>query len=92
MLRKIWNSCFAGFSIFMLGWFLNYVGTHGYSSPMPIYKQLGPFTLLFTDIIPIYLGGHEALMSVGDILLIAAPILTIILLIRGYINEKNNSY
>jgi hypothetical protein len=75
----------------MAGWFCNYIGTQGYTSAMPIYQKLGIFSVLFTDIIPIYLGGYKALFSVGDIFLVLAPIITIILLIRGYVYEKNNN-
>jgi hypothetical protein len=90
MARKIWNSIFTGFALFLAGWFFNYVGTQGYTSAMPLFQKLGIFTFLFTDIF--YISKFDIAFSLGDVLLLASPIITIILLIRGYIYEKNNSF
>lgn len=82
---------FIGISIYFLGYFLNFVGTYGYTQAMPIFQRLNSLRNFCGDIFPLYLKDGLALFSLGDFFLCLAPILTISFLIWGYINEKNNN-
>lgn len=91
-MKRIILAILTGFSVFLIGYFLNFIGTVGYKEAMPIYQRLDSLRNVCGDIFPLYLKEGMALFSLGDLFLCLAPFLTIVFLIRGYIYEKNNAF